>query len=136
MLFNSVLHRSSSLSASRAIISHLSRDNFHLSRDVLILSHDTQKKKNTEGFKYSYCGDYRRNFERFPQKYYGMSRQIKRLKCLRPMFRSLRLISVITGNTLRSDSESLLEMTQRRSAVIVSLSVTLSLLSLFCTCHF
>ena len=29
---NSVLHRSSSLSALRAIISHLSRDNFHLSR--------------------------------------------------------------------------------------------------------
>ena len=112
------------------------RDNFSfIARCFDFIARHT-KKKNTEDYKYSYCGDYRRNFERLPQKYYGMSRQIKRLKCLRPMFRSLRLISVITGNTLRSDSESLLEMTQRRSAVIVSLSVTLSLLSLFCTCHF
>ena len=41
------------------------------------------------------------------------------------------MIPGITGNTLRSDSESLLQMTQKRSMGIVSLSVRLSLLSLF-----
>ena len=40
------------------------------------------------------------------------------------------MIPGITGNTLRSDSESLLQMTQKRSMGIVSLSVRLSLLSL------
>ena len=36
---------------------------------------------------------------------------------IRPMFRSLRMISFITGKTLRSDSESLPQMIQKRSGV-------------------